>query len=436
MARHRQAATELAGVAERLLGVALPVRLRAWDGSVAGATDDPSAPVVVIRRRRALRHLVWSPGELGLTRAYVTGDLDVEGDLGDGLRRVWSALREAGAADARPRPRQLASVAGTFARLGGLGPRPRRPAAESRLSGRLHTRRRDRAAIAHHYDLSNAFYALVLDRTHLAYSCAYWPGDEPAYPLEDAQRDKLDLVCRKLGLRAGDRLLDIGCGWGSLSLYAAREYGARVTGVTLSGEQRDYVEHRAKAEGLEDQVEVRLQHFADLRESGMDAVASLEMGEHVGDSEYVDFAETIHRALRPGGRALVQQMSRSGVAPGGGAFIETYIAPDMHMKPLHTTIGLLAGSGLEIRHVEAMREHYPRTVAAWARTLEQNWARAVELVGEQTARVWRLYLAGGALAFEQNRMGVDQILAVRPTDDGRSLMPWTPRDWLLREVPG
>ena len=426
--RGRGAAAHLLGVIEPFLGCSVPVRVRAWDGSTAGSTD-PTAPVVVVRRRRALRHLVWSPGELGLARAYVTGDLDVEGDLAEGLRRVWDVLRDNGRVT-RPGSRQLAAAATTLARLGAVGPRPKRPVAESLLSGRLHTRRRDRAAISHHYDLSNDFYRLILDPAHLAYSCAYYTHDDPAYPLVDAQRDKLDLVCRKLGLREGDRLLDIGCGWGSLSLHAAREYGAHVTGVTLSGAQRDHVEKVASAEGLDDRVAVRLQHFADLDERGMDAVASLEMGEHVGEDEYAGFADTIFSSLRPGGRALIQQMSRGDVAPGGGAFIETYIAPDMHMKPLHTTLRLLTAPGLEVRHVEAMREHYPRTVAAWARTLEDNWQRAVDLVGEQTARVWRLYLAGGALAFEQNRMGVDQILLVRATEDGRSLMPWTPAGWL------
>ncbi len=180
---------------------------------------------------------------------------------------------------------------------------------------------------------------------------------------------------------------------------------------------------------MTDRVEVRLQHYRDVPDSGFDAVATIEMGEHVGDAEYVDFAAKLYGALRPEGRLLVQQMSRSGVAPGGGAFIETYIAPDMHMKPLATTIGLLEGAGLETREVQAMREHYPRTVRAWLDTLDGNWDAAVALVGEEVARVWRLYLAGAALAFEENRMGVDQILAVRPGDRGTSGMPATPRAW-------
>ncbi len=431
-------AARMLSLAEDALGLSLPVRLRAWDGSEAG-TD--GAPVLVIADKRALRHILWSPGEIGVARAYVQGHLDVEGDLAEGLRAIWSAVREARAADpeaAKPRLRFgiIARAAALGLRTGAVGRRPDIPEAESRLSGDLHSRERDQAAIAHHYDLSNDFYELILDET-MAYSCGFHAT--PEMTLAEAQRAKLDLICRKLGLGPGMRMLDIGSGWGSLMLHAAEHYGVRVTGVTLSGEQRDFVMKRATERGVQDRVDVSLRHFRDLEGAGitagsMDAVASVEMGEHVGEAEYVVFAESIHRYLRPGGRVLIQQMSRSngrpGDRPGGGPFIETYIAPDMHMKPLPTTIGLIADSGLEIRDVQAMREHYPRTVAAWSRNLEENWRTAVALVGEEVARVWRLYLAGGALAFEENRMGVDQILAVKPSGTGASGMPLSPAEWL------
>ena len=305
----------------------------------------------------------------------------------------------------------------------------RRPGDPHEGRGDLHSRERDRAAISHHYDLSNDFYELILDPT-MAYSSGFWTSREPGYGIDDAQRDKLDLVCRKLGLREGFAMLDIGCGWGSLSLHAAEHYGVHVTGVTLSSEQRDFVLRRAADRGLSDRIEVSLRHFRDLDAHNVDAVASIEMGEHVGDKEYVVFCDAIARYLRPGGRVLIQQMSRSTDAPGGGPFIETYIAPDMHMKPIAKTIGLINDAGLEIRDVQAMREHYPLTVAAWARNLEDNWDLACKLIGEENVRVWRLYLAGGSLAFEQNRMGVDQILAVKPTDDGASQMPASPLEWL------
>lgn len=423
----------LVALAERALGVQLPVRVRAWDGSEAGAPAGPGVPVAVLRSRRALRRLLWSPGELGLARAYVSGDVDVEGDLVRALSLLHAALRDR-PGETGVTPALVRQALSTGVRAGAIGPPPRRPAAESRLRGRLHTRHRDRAAIAHHYDLSNDFYALLLD-SRMAYSCAFWTSDDPAYTLEDAQHDKLELVCRKLDLRPGSRLLDIGCGWGALALHAAEHHGVHVVGLTLSAEQQRLVRERAAERGLAVRVDVRLQHAADVAADqslhAVDAISSLEMGEHVGDDEYVGFARTLHDTVRPGGRVLVQQMSRvAGTHPGGGPFIETYIAPDMHMKPLATTVRLLADSGLEVRDVQAMREHYPRTVAAWARTLEERWAEAVRLVGEETARVWRLYLAGGALAFTENRMGVDQILLVRPTDSGESRMPPSPLAWL------
>jgi cyclopropane-fatty-acyl-phospholipid synthase len=256
----------------------------------------------------------------------------------------------------------------------------------------------------------------------MAYSCAYFTSTDPGYTLFDAQRDKLDLICRKLGLQAGSRLLDVGCGWGALSLHAAQHYGARVVGVTLSRQQVDFVRSRAAERGLDGQVEIRLQDYREIPQVGFDAVASIEMGEHVGAANYPTFARVLHRCVREGGRVLVQQMSRRH-RPGGGAFIECYIAPDMHMRPVGQTVALLEDAGLEVRDVQAMREHYVRTVRAWAETLEKNWDAVVAVVGEQVARVWRLYLVGGALVFEEGRMGVDQILAVKRSVTGRSGMP-------------
>lgn len=424
-APHDGAAQRLFPLAEQLFGGRLPLRLRAWDGSVAGPDD---APTVVLRSRRALRRLIWQPNELGLAQAYITGELDIEGDLADGLRTVWRAVRERGLRPPKLTAGDRARAAATALRLGALGPRPPAPAAQARLGGALHSRSRDRAAISHHYDLSNEFYALLLDET-MAYSCGYWTSDEPGYGAADAQRDKLELICRKLELRPGARLLDIGCGWGSLTLYAAQEYKTQVTAVTLAAEQADHVRAQVRERGLEELVDVQLRDYRDIVGGSYEAVSTVEMGEHVGDAEYPGFTATLHRMLRPGGRVLVQQMSRGTTAPGGGAFIESYIAPDMHMRPLGETVSLLEGAGLEVRSVEALREHYIRTVGAWHRTLEERWAEFAALVGAQTARVWRLYLVGGALAFEERRMGVDQILAVRPTDDGVSGMAATPRDW-------
>jgi cyclopropane-fatty-acyl-phospholipid synthase len=409
-------APALAQLAEPLFGGRLPVRLRAWDGSEAGPQD---APVVVLRHRRALRRLLWSPGELGLAQAYVTGELDVEGDLAEGFRRVWQVLREREPAAARP---DLRAAARTALRYGVVGPRPKAPVSQARLTGRLHTLLRDRAAISHHYDLSNDFYALLLDPS-MAYSCGYWTSDDPSYGLPDAQRDKLDLIARKLDVQPGSRHLDVGCGWGSLSLHLAEHYGANVLGVTISKEQKAFIDARVSERGLGDRVEIRLQDYREVPETGFDTATSIEMGEHVGAENYPTFARLFHDRLREGGRLLVQQMSRRD-RPGGGAFIEAYIAPDMHMRPVGETVALLEDAGLEVRDVHGLREHYARTIAAWYDTFEANYDRAVALVGEEVARVWRLYLVGGGLVFEEGRMGVDQVLAVKRTPSGVSGMPW------------
>ncbi|GAB3886346.1 hypothetical protein GCM10029964_050490 [Kibdelosporangium lantanae] len=295
-------APELAGLAERFLGTALPVGLKAWDGSTAGGTDGPT---IVLKSRRTLRHLLWSPGELGLARAYVTGDLEVEGDLAEGLSRFW----QSGARPSLP-AREWLDVLRAAIRLGVIGPRPRPPVSEARLTGRLHTKSRDRAAISHHYDLSNEFYRLLLDPS-MAYSCAYWTPATTS--IAEAQAAKLDLICRKLDLKPGMRLLDIGCGWGSLIIHAATHYGVQATGITLSTQQRDHVLTRIG----DLPVEVRLQDYRELTDAPYDAVASIEMGEHVGEDNYPTYAATLYRMLAPQGKLLLQQMSRGTRAPGG-----------------------------------------------------------------------------------------------------------------------
>lgn len=408
------AADRLARALRPLAGGELPVRLRAWDGSEAGPVD---APLVEVTSPRALRRLLWSPGELGAAQAYVLGEIEVPGDLDTALTHVWAQVRARGLGGIRPTPGTLVGAARTALSLGVVGPRPEPPASQARIRGRRHSRARDRAAISHHYDLSNAFYRLVLD-DHMAYSSGYWTSHDPSYILEDAQAAKLDLVCRKLGLVAGSRLLDVGCGWGSLSLYAAEHVGARVTGVTISAEQKAFIDARIAERGLADRVEIRLQDYRDALGDGSagsyDAAASIEMGEHVGQDNYPTYVGVLHDAVRPGGRVLVQQMSRTGRHPGGGPFIESFIAPDMHMRPVGRTVDLIEAGGLEVRDVHAMREHYVRTVDAWLERFEERLEQLRELVPEEVVRVWRLYLVGGRMAFRDGRMGVDQILAVRP----------------------
>ncbi|HME79692.1 MAG TPA: cyclopropane-fatty-acyl-phospholipid synthase family protein [Mycobacterium sp.] len=406
----------LAAAIEPLIGGELPIRLIAWDGSVAGPA---AAPVVWLRNVAALRRMLWRPGELGVAQAYVCGDLDVDGDLGSALAYVWSQIAQGRLRATRPSPGALARLCSVAVRLGALGGPLPPPATQARVEGRLHSLSRDRAAISHHYNLSNAFYQLILDPS-MAYSCAYWEPACPGVTLERAQRHKLDRICRKLGLdgRPGMRLLDVGCGWGSLSLHAAERYGARVLGITLSAEQKAYIESTLTERGLGDRVEIRVQDYRTVTDGPFDAVASIEMGEHVGRQNYPTYARILNRSVRPGARVLIQQMSRRGSLPGGGPFIESFIAPDMHMRPLGQTIALLEEAGLSTIEVEAMREHYVRTVDSWIDNLETRWDTAVALIGEEAARVWRLYLAGGRLAFAQGRMGVDQILLARPAVSG------------------
>ncbi|MCS0637873.1 cyclopropane-fatty-acyl-phospholipid synthase family protein [Streptomyces sp. LP05-1] len=425
------AAPRLTRLAEDLLGVPLPLRVRAWDGSEAGP---PGAPVLVVRHRRALRRLLWKPGELGLARAWVAGELDVEGDLYAALELLagflWERDPDTAPAVHPLRDRRLRDAARELVRLAGPWPPPAPPAEEvRRRSGPLHTRTRDRAAISHHYDVGNDFYRLVLGPS-MVYSCAYWDEDTT---LEEAQTAKLDLVCRKLGLREGDRLLDVGCGWGSMAIHAARAYGARVVGVTLSGEQAAYARKRIADAGLTDRIEIRVQDYRDVRDGPYDAVSSIGMAEHVGAARYREYADDLYALLKPGGRLLNHQIARRPLRDEGAyevdEFIDAYVFPDGELAPVGRTAGLLEEAGFEVRDVEAIREHYALTLRRWVVNLEARWAEAVRLVTPGRARIWRLYMAASALSFERNRIGVNQILAVRTPEGGPSGLSLRSRAW-------
>ncbi|QYJ03177.1 cyclopropane-fatty-acyl-phospholipid synthase family protein [Nocardioides panacisoli] len=404
-------ASQLATALRPFVGGDLPVRLVAWDGSAAGPEH---APAVELRSPEALRRLLWHPGELGAAQAYVTGELDVPGDLDAALTHAFSVAADRGLSGGRPPARALASAVRTALEMKVVGPRPAPPATQARVKGRLHSKRRDRSAISHHYDVPSAFYELILDPA-MAYSCGY--HRDATVSLEEAQHAKLDLVCLKLGLKPGMRLLDVGCGWGALSLHAAEHFGVDVVGVTISTEQQRFAQAAAERRGLSDRVDFRICDYRDAVPAAgqeYDAVASLEMGEHVGQANYGTYAGVLRSAVRPGGHVLVQQMSRGGKWPGGGPFIESFIAPDMHMRPVGETVGMLEAAGLEVRDVHALREHYVQTVAGWIERFEQNHDELEAMVGPEMMRVWRLYLVGGSMSFRDGRMGVDQILLVRP----------------------
>ncbi|MGW7048487.1 class I SAM-dependent methyltransferase [Streptomyces avermitilis] len=425
------AALRLKSLLDQLLGAPLPLRIRAWDGSEAGP---PGAPTLVVRNRRALRRLLWKPGELGLARAWVAGDVTVRGDLyavldliaglvwerGDDARTLTEALRD---------PDVRAAVSG-LVRMAGPPLPPAPPREEVRRRGHLHTKRSDRRAISHHYDVGNDFYEIVLGPS-MVYSCAYWAS--PDGTLEDAQRDKLELVSRKLGLTPGQRLLDVGCGWGSMAIHAAREHGVSVVGITLSQEQAAYARKRVADEGLTDRVEIRVQDYRDVTDGPYDAISSIGMAEHVGAERYLDYARDLYALLKPGGRLLNHQIARRPQHDEStysvDEFIDAYVFPDGELAPIGSTVTQLERAGFEVRDVESLREHYALTLRRWVANLEAQWVRGVRLTSPGRARVWRLYMAACALAFEHNRIGVNQVLAVRTPESGASGMPARARTW-------
>jgi cyclopropane-fatty-acyl-phospholipid synthase len=414
MVKPADAASRLADALAIILGTdGIPLRLRAWDGTEAGPAD---APVVVFRSRRALRRMLWSPGQLGLSRAYVAGDIEAPGDIFAAFAALSAAGKFAEPGPFRPpTPGEVFALLKTAVRLGAVGPNPAPPPEEARVSrhGRRHSKGRDAAAISHHYDVGNDFYALVLGPS-MVYSCAVWESEQTG--LDAAQAAKLDLVCRKLGLEPGMRVLDVGCGWGSFALHAAQHYGVDVVGVTLSVEQAALARKRAADAGLTDRVDIRVQDYRDVDDGPFDAISSIGMSEHVGREQIGNYASRLQGLLRPGGRLLNHAISwnAGSTAPDPDSFIPRYVFPDGEMLSLSDMVAALETAGLEVLDVEALRRHYALTLRAWVRNLEENWDEAVRSAGVGRARIWRLYMAASALGFEAGLTGVNQVLVQRP----------------------
>jgi len=436
----RTAADVVRPVLEGALGAELPFRVRFWDGSAIGPEQAPAT--LVVAKRRALRRLLWAPDEIGLARAYVTGDLDVEGDLTTLLDRILQLIRPEGMVGGRPSLRTLAALGRAALRLGVVGPPLRPPKEEIRLRGRRHTRRRDARAIAHHYDVGNEFYRLVLGDS-MTYSCAYWA--EAGFDITDppdlsaAQFAKCDLVARKLGLTPGMRVLDVGCGWGTFALHAARQYGVRVVGITLSAPQAEYARRRMSDAGVEELVEIRVQDYREVDDGPYDAIASIGMAEHVGSAKLAEYAADLYAQLRPEGRLLNHAISLRPDDPQQGpessSFIDRYVFPDGELVPIARMVATLEDAGFEVRDVESLREHYALTLRAWATNLDRNWDAAVAAATPVRARVWRLYMTAAALGFQANDIGVNQVLAIRPGPRGQSGMPLTRARLLGFEAP-
>ena len=429
-------AESISPLISHLCGGRPPLRIRCWDGSelTAATCDGGTAPragadsvsdgAIVIASPAALRRILWQPNELGFARAYVAGEIEVEGSIWQ-LFRLQALLSHAD----RPSGWQGKLEAGrrlfTAARATGAIGRPLEPPPEeARLKGPMHSRSRDAQAIAHHYDVSNEFYELFLGET-MTYSCAYFA--DPETPLADAQRAKYDLICRKLGLQPGMRLLDVGCGWGGMVRHAAEHYGVQAVGVTVSQRQVEYGRDAVVAAGLADRVDIRFQDYRDITDGPFDAISSIGMVEHVGAAQLAEYFGRLYALLSPGGRLLNHGICwpRGSAGLGRTSFVGHYVFPDGELHEVGVMAQAMQACGFEVRDTESLREHYALTLRHWVRNLEENWDEAVRASSVGRARVWRLYMAGSAMNFESGNITVHQVLGVRPHPDGRSGMPLT-----------
>jgi cyclopropane-fatty-acyl-phospholipid synthase len=423
--------TSIADAFTELLLGEIPFRFTAYDGSSAGPEDSEYG--LNLLNERGLSYLLSAPGDLGLARAYVAGDLEVIGAHPGDPYEALMAIK-GGAAGLKFRIPSPVEALGLVRAVGlshlkppPVPPEEHLPRWRRMVEGFLHSPERDAEVIHHHYDVSNRFYELVLGPS-MTYTCAVYPTEGST--LEEAQRAKYDLVCRKLDLKPGQRLLDVGCGWGGMVRHAVREYGITALGVTLSAEQAAWAQQRIEEEGLDDRAEVRHLDYRRVVESGFDAVSSIGLTEHIGVANYPAYFGFLRSKLRPEGRLLNHCITRSHNRKAStGAFIDRYVFPDGELTGSGRIITAIQDAGLEVYHEENLREHYARTLAGWNRNLVEHWDECVAEVGEGTARVWGLYMAGSRMGFQVNEIQLHQVLATKTTSDGASGMSLRPT-WL------
>jgi cyclopropane-fatty-acyl-phospholipid synthase len=382
-----------------------PFAVEFWDGSTLEPSGGLAGPTLTVRSPEALAHALRAPGQLGIGRAYVSGALDVD-DVDQAIRMLdtWQPP----ALDTKAKARLAAAAV----RATGLVLPPKPPAAELRPEGRRHSILRDRRAVRHHYDVSNDYFALFLDAS-MTYSCAIF--SRGATTLEEAQWTKRELVCTKLGLKPGERVLDVGCGWGAFAIHAATEHGVHVTGVTLSQPQADLARQRAVEAGVGDRVDIRVMDWRELQAEPFDAISSIGMVEHVGSGNIDNYARRLRDLLKPGGRLLNHGIARARHGdPEAGPFSERYVFPDAAPLHLSRISFAMEAANLEVTHVEGFRMDYAETLKHWADRFDANLGEAIRLGGEERVRVFRLYLRVARRGFETGFLSVYQVLARRP----------------------
>jgi cyclopropane-fatty-acyl-phospholipid synthase len=408
---------QLAEVFDSLVGESADIEFVAYDGSKAGRSG--SDVRIEVRSPQAVSAIAGSPGQLGVARAYVNGDIEIHGDIYTGFERLGSGFT-------MPDWGQRLRVLREFFPFA-LKRQPL-PPEEVQLSGRRHGRMRDAAAISHHYDVSNRFYEWLLGPT-MAYTCAVFPKADST--LEEAQDEKFDLVARKLGLRPGMRLLDVGCGWGGMARHAAKNYGVDVIAVTLSKPQAEWGQQMLEREGLTGLAQIRYSDYRDVPETGFDVVSSIGLTEHIGQANYPSYFSFLRGKLVDGGRLLNHCITRTDPRQRANtkrSFINRYIFPDGELVHVGVLVDAMERQKLEVQHEENLRAHYAMTLEQWSRNLDEHWDEAVAEVGLRKARVWRLYLAASRWGFAHNMIQLHQVLSTRTGPDGYSGMPLRP-DW-------